>query len=165
MKSAPTIDVPIEAPLEIKKKIAKRLQKKGVLKKIQRKIKLGMMVAIEEIQEDPKADGNLERKPFKDVSRYEQKALQAVFNFLSDHNMTYTLSAILEESSARRNLSDTTNILNYIDISPQSPAQRDFSDDDDVLPNDNSHSESQLDRLIDSELDSDSHEPPRKNRK
>ena len=48
------MQVPIEAPIEIKKKIAKKLQKNGALKKIERKIKLGMMVAVEEIKSEPK---------------------------------------------------------------------------------------------------------------
>lgn len=157
--SSPTIDVPIEAPLEIKKKIAKKLQKGGVLKKIERKIKLGMMVAIEEIQEDPKAKGNLERKPFKNASIYEQKALQAVFNYLYDHNMTYTLSAMIEESCGRRNQSDTTNILDYIDRNPKQPFYDQMSEHSDIISADASQSGSQLDQLIDSEMNSDSNGP------
>lgn len=159
--SSPTIDVPIEAPLEIKKKIAKKLQKGGVLKRIERKIKLGMMVAIEEIQEDPKDNGHLERKPFKNASVYEQKALQAVFNYLYDHNMTYTLSAMLEESCGRRKQSDTTNILDYVDRNTQQPYDDEMSNQNDIISADDSQSGSQLDHLIDSEMNSDSN-PPKK---
>lgn len=157
--SSPTIDVPIEAPLEIKKKIAKRLQKNKVLKRIERKIKLGMMVAIEEIQENPKDEGHLERKPFKNAKIYEQKALQAVFNYLYDHNMTYTLSALLEESCGRRSQSDTTNILDYIERDNQQPLYDQMSNNDDIISADASQSGSQLDHLIYSEMNSDSNPP------
>ena len=109
------MEVPIEAPREIKKAIAKRLQKTGVLKRIERKIKLGMLVAVEEIREDPKAPGNLERKKFKDASPHETKALQAIYNFLAERNMTYTLSCLLEESSIRRHQADTTDILELLE--------------------------------------------------
>ncbi|OHT03697.1 hypothetical protein TRFO_28831 [Tritrichomonas foetus] len=153
---SPTLDVPIEAPIEIKKKIAKKLQRSGVLKRIERKIKLGMMVAIEEIQEDPKAKGNLERKPFKNADGYENKALQAVFNYLYEHNMTYTLSALLEESSSRRNPSDTTNILDYVSKDALPAYDAISNRDDDLISSEASQSEPQLDQLIDSEMSSDS---------
>lgn len=55
------MQVPIEAPIEIKKKIAKKLQKSGALKRIERKIKLGMMVAVEEIKSEPNEKTHLER--------------------------------------------------------------------------------------------------------
>lgn len=122
------MEVPIEAPREIKKAIAKRLQKSGALKRIERKIKLGMMVAVEEIREDPKAPGNLERRKFKDASVHESKALQAIYNFLSERNMSYTLSCLLEESTVRRNTSDVTDILDYIDSDPAERAQQSESD-------------------------------------
>lgn len=109
------MEVPIEAPREIKRAIAKHLQKSGALKRIERKIKLGMMVAVEEIREDPKSPGNLERRKFKDASVHESKALQAIYNYLSERNMSYTLSCLLEESSVRRNPSDTTDILDFLE--------------------------------------------------
>ena len=109
------MEVPIEAPREIKKAVAKRLQKSGALRRIERKIKLGMLVAVEEIREDPKAPGNLERRKFKDASPHEVKALQAIYNFLAERNMTYTLSCLLEESSVRRNQADTTDLLELLE--------------------------------------------------
>ena len=160
MKSSSTLDVPIEAPVEIKKKIAKKLQKSGALKRIERKIKLGMMVAIEELQDDPKGKGNLERKKFKNASVYEQRALQVVFNFLADHNMTYTLSALLEESCSKRNMNDTSDIFDYIDTSKPLPLRDQMSFQSDIVSND---SETNIDRLIDSELSSDPNSPQRKN--
>lgn len=131
------MEVPIEAPREIKKAIAKRLQKTGVLKRVERKIKLGMLVAVEELREDPKAPGNLERKKFKDASVHETKALQAIYNFLAERNMTYTLSCLLEESAIRRNQADTTDLLELIeDEAPKSrkvtrPQRRQSSDEQD----------------------------------
>jgi hypothetical protein len=109
------MEIPIEAPVEIKRAIAKRLQKSGALKRIERKIKLGMMVAVEEIREDPKAPGNLERRRFRDASVHELRGLQAVYNFLAERNLTYTLSALLEESGVRRNNSEAADILTLLD--------------------------------------------------
>ncbi|OHT14611.1 hypothetical protein TRFO_42945 [Tritrichomonas foetus] len=109
------MEIPIDAPLEIKHKIAKKIQKNGSLRHVERKIKMGMMIAVQELRENPDAIGNLERKPFKNANPYELKALQSIFNFLSTNNMAYTLSTLLEESAVRRNINDTTDIMELID--------------------------------------------------
>lgn len=133
------MEVPINAPREIKKAIAKRLQKNGALKVIERRIKLGMLVAVEEIREDPKAAGNLERKKFKNASPHELKALQAIYRFLDERNMTYTLSCLLEDSAIRRNPKDRTDITEMIDVDeqPVSTSKRVATDlldsDDDMI--------------------------------
>jgi hypothetical protein len=109
-----SMEVPIEAPLAIKKGIAKRLQRSGALKRVEHKIKLGMMVAVEELREDPNAPGHLERHRFKNASPYELKALQCVYNFLSQHNLTYTLSALIEESAVPRVQSESADIISLV---------------------------------------------------
>ena len=109
------MQVPIEAPLEIKKKIARRLQKSGALKKIERKIKLGMMVAVEEIKSDPKEPTHLERHRFKDASINEIKALQCIYAYLAENNMTYTLSTLLEESCVERQTSSNYDLLEVLE--------------------------------------------------
>lgn len=109
-----SVNVPIDAPLEVKKKIAKRLQKKGALKKIERKIKLGMMVAVEEIRSDPSEKTHLERLPMKNASVNELKALQAIYAYLAENNMTYTLSTLLEETCVKRNPSNKYDILEVL---------------------------------------------------
>lgn len=96
------MQIPIDAPLEIKKKIARRLQKNGSLKNIETKIKLGMMVAVEELRENKDEKTHLDRRPFKSASASEMKAIQLIYNYLSQHNMTYTLSALIEESCVKK---------------------------------------------------------------
>ena len=109
------MEIPIEAPNEVKRRIARKIEENGVLKRVERKIKMGMMIAVQELRENPQSHGNLERKPFKDANPYELKALQAIFNFLSDHNMSYTLSTLLEESGVKRINSDSTDITKIIE--------------------------------------------------
>jgi hypothetical protein len=121
------MEVPIEAPLPIKKGIAKRLQRSGALKRIERKIKLGMMVAVEELREDPNSPGHLERKKFMNASPYELRALEAVYNFLSERNVTYTLSALIEESAVPRRQSESASILNFIE-NRRTASQRAYAD-------------------------------------
>lgn len=156
------MEIPIEAPHEIKKKIAKRLQKNGALKRIERKIKLGMMVAVEEIREDPQQKGNLERKRFKDASPHELKSLQAVYNFLSERNMTYTLSTLLEESCVRRSPTDTTDILDLVssdveDNIEENSQSDQFSDEEN---DENIQSDYDIDSYEDRPASNDRRQPP-----
>ncbi|EAY20043.1 hypothetical protein TVAG_365510 [Trichomonas vaginalis G3] len=123
------MNVPIEAPIEIKKKIAKKLQKSGALKRIERKIKLGMMVAVEEIKSEPTEKTHLERLPFKDATINEIKGLQAIYAYLAKRNMTYTLSTLLEESCVKRQANSNYDLLEVL----ESANQRSF-DEDEIVP-------------------------------
>lgn len=123
------MQVPIEAPIEIKKKIAKKLQKSGALKKIERKIKLGMMVAVEEIKSEPNEKSHLERLPFKDATINETKALQCIYAYLAQHNMTYTLSTLLEESCVKRQQTTDYNLIDVI----ASANQDDYEEEEEVF--------------------------------
>jgi hypothetical protein len=135
------VEIAIEAPIEIKKPIARKLQKSGALKKIERKIKLGMMVAIEELREDPGAPGNLERRKFKKASPYELRALQVVYNFLAERGLTYTLSAVLEESCEKRNQGEVADIRDLLQFTQagavaamKTEEEEDEEEDDDAPP-------------------------------
>jgi hypothetical protein len=119
----------IDPSLPIKKAIDKRLQKRGVLTRIERKIKLGMMVAFEELRENPDAPGNLDRRKFRDAPPSELRALQLVYNFLAERNLSYTLSALLEESATVR-ASEPTDILDVLRTAPV-PRRADQTLDDD----------------------------------
>ena len=124
------MEVPIEAPLEIKKKIAKSLQKSGALKRIERKIKMGMMVAIEELRDPEPNPKVLEHKPFKNAKANELRALQVVYNYLSERNLTYTLSTLLEESCQNRKQTETLNLLDIIN------SQLDLNEEEDNISQD-----------------------------
>jgi hypothetical protein len=113
----------IDVPPPIRKNVAKRLQKSGALKRIERKIKLGMMVAAEEIREDAFAPSHLEHQKFKNASPYELQALQAVSKFLSSRNLTYTLSVLVEESAVRLQ-GDAVNIIDLVRLRLQRPPGR-----------------------------------------
>lgn len=108
------MQLPIEVPKELQKKLAKNLQTSGFLKKIERKIKIGMMVALEEIREDPSSCSHLVKRPPKTVNIYEQRALQTIYNFLSKNHMTYTLSALIEESCIDKSPQESPDILELI---------------------------------------------------
>jgi hypothetical protein len=117
------LEVPIEAPTHVKKDIARKLQKSGALRRIETKIKLGMMVAVEEIREDPKQLGALERHRFKDASPHELRGLQLVYRFLAERGLTYTLSTLAEKSCVRRTDSERTSLLSLVRAAsaPRSP--------------------------------------------
>lgn len=123
----------IDVPDEIKPKIMQKLIQNGILKTIKRKVKMGMMIAVQEIRENNESESILERKIFKNASPYELKALQSVFNFLATYNLNYTLSTLLEESAVRRSSSDTTNVLDLIDNEinhPENPTNNYIIDED-----------------------------------
>jgi hypothetical protein len=112
------MEIPIEAPVHVKKDIARKLQKSGVLRRIEMKIKLGMLVAVEEIREDPKQPGVLERHRFKDAATNELRGLQLIYNFLAERGLTYTLSAMLEESCVQRSVSERTELVSLVKPTP-----------------------------------------------
>ena len=125
------VEVPFDAPVEIKKKIAKQNKRKGALSSIERKIKLGLLISIEELREDPNGESKLERKKFKNANSRELEALWSVFNFLAEHNLTYTLSTILEESCVQRNKAQKTRVEDLIQFIEDSSTDDSnlFSDD------------------------------------
>jgi hypothetical protein len=134
------MEVPIEAPIHVKKDIARKLQKSGVLRRIEMKIKLGMLVAVEEIREDPKQPGVLERHKFKDVSTHELRGLQIIYSFLAERGLTYTLSALLEESCVQRSASERTHLVSLVRPAPAQrrarppPIQEDEEEEDEPPP-------------------------------
>ena len=77
----------IDIPEEIKPNLIERLNQNGALKSVNRKVKMGMMVAIQEIRENRQSQSYLTKKPFENSSPYEMKALQSVFDFLSTHDL------------------------------------------------------------------------------
>jgi hypothetical protein len=119
---------PVEAPLQIRKAIEKRLQKRGVLKQIERKIKLGMMVAVEELRQCHDGSGTLDRRKFKDAPPSELRGLQLVYNFLDSRNLIYTLGALREESATART-DEPADILDVVRIAPRTDRQRPDEDD------------------------------------
>lgn len=123
----------IDVPDEIKPKIMQKITQNGTLKSIKRKVKIGMMIAVEEIKNESESESYLERKIFKNASPYELKALQSIFNFLSTNKMNYTLSTLLEESAVRRNNTDTLSVIDVIDDQinhPEFPVNDYFQDED-----------------------------------
>jgi hypothetical protein len=99
---------------------------------MERKIKLGMMVAVEELREDPNSPGYLERGKFKNAAPYELRALQAVYAFLSERKLTYTMSALIEESAVPRSQSESEDVLELANIDT-SASQRADDGGSDVL--------------------------------
>jgi hypothetical protein len=108
------MEIPIEAPVNVKRDIARKLQRSGALRRIETKIKLGMMVAVEEIREPPKDKSALERHRFKDASPLELSGLQSIYSFLAERGLTYTLSALSEESCVRRTNSERLALVDLV---------------------------------------------------
>ena len=92
------IDPPFEVPEELKEHVAERLKNSGALKQIARKIKVGMTAAIHELRDHPDAKSSLELQIFADQPDEEINALQAIFQYLEEHGLTYTLGCLIEES-------------------------------------------------------------------
>ena len=92
------IDTPFEVPEELKERVAERLKNSGALKQIARKIKVGMTAAIHELRDHPDAKSSLELQIFADAPHEEINALLAIYQYLEEHGLTYTLGCLLEES-------------------------------------------------------------------
>lgn len=92
------IDPPFEVPEELKERVAERLKNSGALKQIARKIKVGMTAAIHELRDHPDSKSSLELQIFADQPDEEINALQAIYQYLEEQGLTYTLGCLLEES-------------------------------------------------------------------
>jgi hypothetical protein len=108
------MEVPIDCPVPIKKDIARKLQSNGSLRRIEKKIQLAMMVAVEEIRDDPQKPGALERHHFNNASPHELRGLQLVYDYLSDRGLAYTLGALTEESCVPRGSAGRTSLFELV---------------------------------------------------
>lgn len=120
----------IEIPEEIKPNIIERLNQNGSLKSLNRKVKMGMMIAIQEIRENRQSQSYLTKKPFENSSPYEMKALQSVFDFLSTHNLFYTLATLFEESAIRKSGEKNVDVIDLIDHHINHPENPQIPEDD-----------------------------------
>jgi hypothetical protein len=108
------MEITINAPLHIKKAIARKIQRSGTLQRIERKIKLGIMIAVEELRENPRQPSTLECHRFRTASPHENRGLQLVYDFLSERGLTYTLSVLLEESCVSRNSPENLSLISFL---------------------------------------------------
>jgi hypothetical protein len=108
------MELPLDAPVALKRGITRHLKRNGALRRIEIKVKLGMRVAVEEIRTDPNAVGALERHRFQHSSPHELHALQVIYAFLSERSLTYTLSALEEESCVGRESAEAMALTDLV---------------------------------------------------
>lgn len=92
------IDPTFEVPEELKERVAQKLKNTGALKQIARKIKVGMTAAIHELRDRPDAKSSLELQLFDDAPECEITALQAIYRYLEENGLTYTLGCLMEQA-------------------------------------------------------------------
>jgi hypothetical protein len=100
-----SFDEVVQVPEELRKQVSQRLRSTGVLKKITHSVKVGLTAAIGEIKglrpdaKVPDVKSVLDHDGLRTVDPTEKLALQAVYQFLREHGLSYTLETLVEEST------------------------------------------------------------------
>jgi hypothetical protein len=107
----PTCDV----PGGLRVKITEKLESTGALRPLARSIKIALSAAIAELRGlRPDARSVLEMQRFSDVHQSELDALQAIYSYLRECKLYYTLGCLLEESGVPKTDTD----IDIIDLLP-----------------------------------------------
>jgi fructose-1,6-bisphosphatase/inositol monophosphatase family enzyme len=97
------IDPTFDVPEELKEQVAERLKTTGALRPIIRSVKVAMTAAIAELRGlRREAKSVLEFKKFENATPADLAALQAIYRFLEEHGLKYTLSCLGEESGIEK---------------------------------------------------------------
>ena len=91
------MDIPVSNE-EIKKQVINKMTENGSLGRINEKFKIGLIIAMDEIQTKNK-DDSIDYGPFKNAPSNEKKALQYVLQFLSKNGFAFTLSCLIDEAN------------------------------------------------------------------
>jgi hypothetical protein len=101
------VDGAFQVPEALKEQVAHRLKATGALRQITRSVKVAMTAAIAELRGlRPDAKSVLEFKRMADASQEDLAALQAIYRFLDESGMTFTLARLMEESGVEKDVSD-----------------------------------------------------------
>lgn len=145
------MDLDFQVPQEIREKVAQRLKNSGALKQIARKIKVGMTAAIHELRDHPDAKSSLELQIFADKSQEEIHALQAIYSFLEERDLTYTLSTLIEEAGVEKADNPSPNLIDIVHsqmnadsdemLSQDGDTVQEEEDEDEILPDEEEEEE------------------------
>jgi hypothetical protein len=96
-------DLGFEVPESLKEQVAERLKATGALRPITRSVKVAMTAAIAELRGlRPEAKSVLEIKRFENATPADLEGLQAIYQFLEEKGMKYTLACLREESGIQQ---------------------------------------------------------------
>jgi hypothetical protein len=111
----PTFDI----PSEIKDEVADRLKRKGALRAISREVKVAMTAAISELRGlHPDAKSVLEFHALEGAGASELAALQAIYAYLEEVGLTYTLGCLAEETGIDKTIAK----YNLVEIAQEFPS-------------------------------------------
>jgi hypothetical protein len=94
-----------EVAPELKEVVRQRLADKGVVKKIDHRIKVGMIAAIGELRGEKGSTTIFDGLGF-DKPKIEIEALQAIYAYLKDVDLTWTLDCLINETQVQPAESD-----------------------------------------------------------
>jgi hypothetical protein len=100
-----SLDDFVDVPESLRAQVSQRLKSTGVLKKITHNVKVGLTAAIGEIKglrpdaKVPDVKSVLDHDGLRPVESKEKLALQAIYRFLREHGLYYTLETLREEST------------------------------------------------------------------
>jgi len=105
-----------QVPEALKEQVSRRLKATGALRQITRDVKVAMTAAIAELRGlRPDARSVLEFKRLADASPSDKDALQAIYRFLQENGMSFTLACLMEESGVPKESSDVDLVELFAD--------------------------------------------------
>jgi hypothetical protein len=102
-------EVPFVIPQELKDRLRERLKSSSAFKEIAWKIKVGMGAAIGELRGQKGRKSIFDETEFpsnatdeESVLEFERQALQTVYSYLTEHDLTWTLGCLEKETRVAR---------------------------------------------------------------
>ena len=92
----------IEAPPEVKEEIEKRLKENGTIAKLEKSVLDALNVAAKEVSTKSTAPSSLEHRPMKSADENTMIALEAIYQFLKERELDFTLKCLEEETGVKQ---------------------------------------------------------------
>jgi hypothetical protein len=106
------LDLP--GPQELKEAVWERLQENGTLKRLNKNIKIALTSAIGEMRGTRATESVLDNR-FKPTYDVELTGLQTIYQYLAEHDLTWSLQCLIDETQVQKE-SDAFDLIEVLGL-------------------------------------------------
>jgi hypothetical protein len=107
-------DLSLIGPQELKTIVWQRLLDDGTLKRLNKKIKIALTSAVGEMRGTRDTQSVLDNR-FKPKHKTELNALQTIYQYLEEHDLTCSLQCLIDETQVKKE-SDAFDLIQVLDL-------------------------------------------------
>jgi hypothetical protein len=107
-------DFDLPGPQELKATVWERLQENGTLRRLNKNIKIALTSAIGEMRGTRDTDSVLDNR-FKPIYEVELAGLQTIYQYLAEHELTWSLGCLIDETQIRKE-PDAFDLIEVLDL-------------------------------------------------